>query len=222
MKVRSLSVALVALTLLGATLGCGGDGRPSGLPPPGIMPAPATCGTVLPCGGDVTGTWKVLGGCLGPSYGETPPCPGGNIKLLTLDYSGTVTFNPDLTYTSNDLAVTRAEIDTLPTSCLPTKTCADQDKELKMSVGPSQFLSYASCTGTSTCSCTIAQTNATLSPASGTYSLGVDQIVFPGSSGGWPYCVQDGLLHLLLIEAFVDSSGAQTTQINEDIVAQLQ
>src|SRR5262245_56084921 len=100
---------LGASTLLCAIVGGSGSYRPSGLPPPGIMPAPPTCGTVLPCGGDLIGTWKIIGGCLGPSAGESLPC-GGTVQLLTLSYGGTMTFNADLTYTFTDLASERAEI----------------------------------------------------------------------------------------------------------------
>jgi hypothetical protein len=65
--------AIGALTLAVLGLGCGGGG-PSGLPPPGIMAAPATCGTVAPCGGDPTGTWKILGGCITPAELDTAGC----------------------------------------------------------------------------------------------------------------------------------------------------
>jgi hypothetical protein len=198
---------------------------PSGLPPPGIMPAPATCGTVLPCGGDLTGTWKIIGGCLGPGDGEILPC-GGTVQLLTLSYGGTETFNADMTYAFTDLSGERAEIDTVPTSCDPTNTCADQDKELKSMVP--HTLSYASCTGTSSsCSCTIAA-GGTYSE-SGTYSIQGSQFntvsVSDGggiTSGSGDYCVQDGLLHLLTMLYMVDSSGTTTPVVEGDVVAQMQ
>jgi hypothetical protein len=188
------------------------------------MPAPATCGTVLPCGGNLTGTWKIIGGCLGPSAGETLPC-GGTVQLLTLSYGGTETFNADMTYTFTDLASERAEIDTVPTSCNPTRTCAEQDTELKSMVP--QILSYASCTGTSTCSCTIAAGG--VYSESGTYSIQGNQFNTVSysdgggiSSGSGEYCVQDGLLHLLTIQYVVDSSGTTTTVVEGDVVAQMQ
>jgi hypothetical protein len=188
------------------------------------MPAPATCGTVLPCGGSLTGTWKIIGGCLGPGNGETLPC-GGTVQLLTLSYGGTETFNADMTYTFTDLSSVRAEIDTVPTSCDPTKTCAEQDTELKSNVP--RVLSYASCTGTSSCSCTIASEG--VYSESGTYSIQGDQFntvsVSDGggiNSGSGQYCVQDGLLHLLSVLYETDSSGAITPVVEGDVVAQLQ
>lgn len=215
---------LATLTLLGATLGCSGGGRPSGLPPPGIMPSPPTCGTVLPCGGDLTGTWKVIGGCLGPSAGESLPC-GGTVQLLTLSFGGTETFNADMTYTFTDLAQDRAEIDTVPTSCLGTTTCAEQDTELKSMVP--QILSYASCTGTSMCSCTIAAGG--VYSESGTYSIQGSQFNTVSESdgggsrsGSGEYCIQDGLLHLLTVQYVVDSSGTRTAVVEQDVVAQMQ
>jgi hypothetical protein len=78
------------------------------------MPAPATCRTVAPCGGDPTGTGKVLGGCL-PSAGMAPgSCT--QVQILTLSYAGTRTFNSDMTYIAKTFTKTRAELDTTPVS----------------------------------------------------------------------------------------------------------
>jgi hypothetical protein len=213
-------------TLVCAFLGCSSGDNPSGLlPPPGIMPAPATCGTVLPCGGDLTGTWKIIGGCLGPGDGETLPC-AGTVQLLTLSFAGTMTFNADMTFTFTDMANDRAEIDTVPTSCLPTKTCAEQDAEYKSMV-KTGALNYGSCTGTSTCSCTTALDGAY--SQSGTYSIQGNQFqtvsYFDGGgsdAGTGEYCVQDGLLHSLTIEEVMDSSGTFMAVVEQDVVAQLQ
>jgi hypothetical protein len=224
MKTGGTGVDLAALALLGAILGCGGGSRPSGLPPPGIMPAPATCGTVLPCGGDLTGTWKIIGGCLGPHDGENLPC-GGTVQLLTLSFGGTETFNADMTYAFTDMADERAEIDTVPTSCPGTATCAAQDAELKSMVP--HGLSYASCTGTTFCSCTIAVGE--VYSESGTYSIQGSQFNTVSYSdgggsvmGSTDYCVQDGLLHVLGINYVRDSSGNLTPVVERDVVAQMQ
>jgi hypothetical protein len=229
--VRALrpGVGIGALTLAGSLLGCGGGG-PSGLPPPGIMPAPESCATVAPCGGDLTGTWKVLGGCLTPAELDTGGCT--QIQLLTLSFRGTVTFNPDMTFTTTDFTEDRAEIDTTPVSCWAgyqdmNRTCAEEDQILKANVSHGVLLTYANCTGSTTCACTIAATGQTVFGDSGTYSLQGSLINFTSASGadsyeGLSYCVQDGLLHLTVAATSVDSTGAQTTTVYSDIVAQKQ
>jgi hypothetical protein len=224
-KMVGVGLGTVALTLVVSLLGCGGG--PSGLPPAGIMPAPATCGTVDPCGGDLTGTWKVLGGCL-PSAGmATGSCT--QVRLLTLSYAGTLTFNSDMTYTATDFTETRAELDATPVSCWGylNKTCAEEDEALKAQVGEGgSDLSYASCTGSTTCACTVAETAATVVGGSGTYSLQGNLINFAAASaagyGGYSYCVQDGLLHLTSAATTTYSDGTQATTIGEDIVAEPQ
>ena len=195
------------------------------------MPAPESCATVDPCGGDLTGTWKVLGGCLTPAGLANPGCT--QIQLLTLNFRGTVTFNPDMTFTTTDFTEDRAEVDTTPLSCWTgyrymNMTCADEDQSLKSNVGHGGILSYANCAGSTTaCACTIAETEHTVIGDSGTYSLQGNQIGFTEPSGdalndGFSYCVQDGLLHLTGAGTSVDSTGAQTIIVYSDIVAQKQ
>jgi hypothetical protein len=225
MNMVGLELGIVTFTLAGCLPGCGGG--PSGLPPAGIMPAPATCGTVDPCGGDPTGTWKVLGGCL-PSAGmATGSCT--QVQLLTLSYAGTLTFNSDMTYSATTFTRTRAELDTTPVSCWGylNKTCAGEDEALKAQVGEGGIgLSYGSCTGSTTCACTVAETAETVFGDSGTYSLQGNLINFAtasgGGYGGYSYCVQDGLLHLTSAATTIYGDGTEATTIGEDIVAEPQ
>jgi len=220
-----LTLGIIAGTLAGSLLGCGGG--PSGLPPAGIMPAPATCGVVDPCGGDLTGTWKVLGGCL-PSAGM-PAGSCSQVQILTLSYAGTLTFTSDMTYSATTFTRTRAELDTTPISCWGylNKTCAEEDEALRAQVGADGIgLSYASCTGSTTCACTVAETAATVIGDSGTYSLQGNLINFAtasgGGYGGYSYCVQDGLLHLTSAATTIYGDGTEATTIGEDIVAEPQ
>ena len=128
MKGLRRSVGVSVLIFVGSLLGCSADGGSDG-----IMPAPQGCGAVDPCGGDLTGTWKVLGGCLTPAEFNDPACPLETVRLLTLSYAGTITFNLDMTYTATKFIENRAEIDTIPTVCLgaPVQTCAEEDASLK-------------------------------------------------------------------------------------------
>jgi hypothetical protein len=195
------------------------------------MPAPESCATVAPCGGDPTGTWKVLGGCITPAGLNPPECT--QVQLLTLNFRGAVTFNPDMTFTTTDFTEDRAEVDTTPLSCWSgyrymNMTCADEEKSLQANVNHGGILSYASCAGSTTaCACTIAETAKTVIGDSGTYSLQGNQISLTETSGdalneGFSYCVQDGLLHLTTTTTSVDSGGVQTTAVDSDIVAQMQ
>jgi hypothetical protein len=191
------------------------------------MPAPATCGTVDPCGGDPTGTWQVLGGCLPTGGTAAGSCT--QVQLLTLSFAGTLTFNSDMTYVATDFTETIAEVDTTPVSCwgYQGKTCADEDKLLssQMSKSGTGFLSYASCTGSTTCACTLADTAAPVIGGSGTYSLQGDLINFTTASTsyqGFSYCVQGGLFHLTSAATTVYDDGTEATTIGEDIVAQMQ
>ena len=90
-SMRALWVASGLRMIVGALSGCGGSGGGDG---GGVMSAPATCGTVDPCGGDLTGTWKVLGGCVTPAETDDADCAQETFKLMTLSYGGTVTFDP--------------------------------------------------------------------------------------------------------------------------------
>ena len=224
MKSGRLGPKLRVVLLLGGLVGCGGGS--SGLPAAGIMPAPASCGMVDPCGGDPTGTWQVAGGCITSAELDNGSCT--QVQLRTLSFTGSLTLNSDMTYEATDFTETRAEIDTTPVSCwgYQMRTCAEEDQSLKAQVSPRGSLSYASCTGSTTCACTIAETAMTVIEGPGTYAISGNQITFTaasgaGSYGGSSYCVQDGLFHLLESgTVVVDSTGTTSTVVYQDIVAQ--
>ena len=183
---------------------------------------------VNPCEGDLTGTWKVLGGCLTPAEFADTACPQATFQLVTLSYAGTMTFNPDMTYTATNFIENRAEIDTIPTTCLgaPVQTCAEEDASLKSEVNTlsGTGLSSASCTGSSTCTCSVASADKVIGD-SGSYSLQGSNLTFNsdiGIFGGLSYCVQNGVLHLMTVAITEDSTGAQTMTVASDIVAQMQ
>jgi hypothetical protein len=210
-----------ALIVAGASLACGGNG--------GIMPAPATCGQIAPCGGDLTGTWKVLGGCLAPINFENFACPLETDKLAGLSYSGTVTFNPSLlTYTATNFFQSRSDIVAIPSSCLVllNETCADLNSAYQTAL--SERGGSASCMGSTTCTCSATSKEAVVG-TSGTYSVSEDQLNFTDfigtdeidSYGPLSYCVQNGQLHLMTTETNVGDGGVTTTIVS-DVVAQLQ
>ncbi len=75
----------------------------------------------------MTGTWKILGGCIPPAGLVNAACQDSTTQLVTLSYAGTVTFNADMTYTTTHFTETRADIDTYPSDCLASEgvTCAE-------------------------------------------------------------------------------------------------
>ena len=224
MNVGVGKVLIGALILAGAQLGCGGGS-------PAIMPAPATCGTVSMCGGDLTGTWKVLGGCLAPINFENYACPSETDTLSGLSYTGTVTIDPSsMTWTATDFIQTRSDqIVITPSACpaISDQTCAALDSAYGTAL--SERGGSAVCTGSTTCTCSATSRQQVIG-TSGTYSLLGDQISFVDSAGAsvlypngpFSYCVQNGLLHLIGIAITVGDGGAATTTIMSDIVLQLQ
>lgn len=76
------------------------------------------------CGGDVLGTWTYESACLNFDNAASliPGCDGATIDP-TVDVTGTITFNPDLTYTSAE-AVNTTVVMSIPLTCLPEEvTC---------------------------------------------------------------------------------------------------
>ena len=200
MNARAMTVAFAALVA-----GCGPSSGSSTNGPPGCLQA-------QPCGGDVVGTWNLLGACTSPAFLTElnsqlqTACPGASVSAFNIDISGTVTYNADLTYSSN-VHETFTGTETIPLSCLGFASCA-----AVVSDSPDSTLT---CTGTTTCTCQIGG-----SPAgneSGTYSLSGTNLtmVGPDDTTTNTYCVQNGQLHLMETS---ETSGA----VIGDFVAQKQ
>jgi hypothetical protein len=220
----SRMVGCCALTLVMWQIGCGagggGESATGGAGSDGgIMAAPPGCGTVDPCGGDLTGTWKVLGGCLTPLDFTGTACPQETAELLSLSYTGSLTFNSDMTYTTTEFIENSRDLETIPSSCLG-KSCAQYDTEVKtlnMGTGVS-----GGCTGSTTCACSFTRSLNVFGNSSGTYSVLGNQLTV-GTSQHYSWCVQGDTLHLITDEITVnDSTGMSTTLITSDIVAQRQ
>jgi len=199
------------LFLAATLLGCGGGGS---------SPAPAApqgCGMVTPCGGDLTGTWKVLGGCTDALFwpGILTCPPDTPEELVGLGYAGTVKFNSDMTYTSNIASIGGDPSFSVPTACLPLNvTCA---QVLPRCTGPMG----------GPCTCPAVGAGAATVKGSGTYSLQAgNQIVFspdPNSTiSGTVYCVQGEFLHLETVATIIQSDGTLISPVTSDVVAQKQ
>ena len=112
--VRALALGSLGLTFFAS--GCGGGGATNG---------PASCLQVQPCGGDVVGTWKILGGCINSAAltaNVMTACPGASVSG-SVEISGTATFT-DSAYTF-EAAETISDTQTLPLSCTGLASCTD-------------------------------------------------------------------------------------------------
>lgn len=196
---RAMMVSLAALVG-----GCG--------PSSGSKHGPPGCLQAQPCGGDVVGTWNFLGACTSPLFfSETnselqAACPGASVTAFDLAFSGTITYNADLTYSAN-ANETIDVTEMIPLSCLGFATCA-----AVVSDSPDTTLT---CTGTTVCTCHIRGSSPGIE--TGTYSLSGTNLTMVGPDGTSTdaYCVENGRLHLMGIS---DTSGA----VVGDIVAQKQ
>jgi len=189
-RVVRTSAVLGALMCAAAAGGCG--------PGSGTGSAPPSCLQVQPCGGNVVGTWSFLGACRTPAVLQNfndslqASCPGASISALDIDISGTITYNPDLTYAANVTETIRAT-EIFPLSCLGFASCAD--------VVSSNAGSTVSCTGTTTCTCRV--TGGPPMIETGTYTTAGTDLTMAGptSTDTDAYCVQNNELHIIGVDA---------------------
>lgn len=169
-----------------------------------------SCQTVTPCGGDVTGTWKITSTCLAPvavDLGDAGVCPGEMLELSFLDYEGTVTFSAG-SFNSTLTTGAVGETFTEPTSCLGQNTAATTCAELSAALLQNDAGATGGCSiSGSNCVCSgmmmvAAQTSA------GTYTTsGTSITLTTANSSNGPetdgYCVEGNTL-------YVDSSAASS------------
>jgi hypothetical protein len=199
-----MSAVAGALMCVLLAAGCG--------PSSGDSNAPAGCLKFQPCGGDVVGTWKFLGGCTSQqgladlSAQLEASCAGASITDFDIGLSGTITFSADLTYSTNAIE-TITVTESIPLSCTGFSTCA--------AVQSATANTTATCTGTTTCTCRI--TGSPPGNETGTYTISGTSLtmVGPDDTETDGYCVENGRLHVISLS---DTTG---TAIG-DFVAQKQ
>ena len=177
-----------------------------------------SCGKVQACGGDVTGTWKVAGACGDEGVMSVSSCPAAT-GTASETWSGTLTFNADMTYTTS-LTVSGTATTNYPQSCLTaggtTVSCAQlgQGLEMEIMANPGMFQS-AHCTGAASCVCTFMVSSQPMID-SGTYTISGTELATSGTVGSRPYCVKGNDLHLLTTTTTM--AGGPIT-ISSDLVA---
>jgi hypothetical protein len=193
---KNILFACVLITVPIVTPGCGGDGGSSN-----TIGGPS-CG-VQPCGGDIVGTWAVTDICMNRStlmmafiQNVMDSCPGASLGDVDGGPAGNFVFNTDSTY-SIDFTMTVSVGVNLPVSCFPGLTCADVDAEFRQQAASDPTVQSASCTGASTCACTLVEEPQQIAE-SGTYSLSGSTVLQTATgqatADALSYCVKDGVV----------------------------
>jgi hypothetical protein len=206
MKILSTWIA-IGIALVGCSSSSSG----------GDSSAQSSCGKVAPCGGNIVGTWKIVASCAQAPSSSTPgnACTnGGTVQAISVDASGTATFNADMTYSVNILEMDSETVE-VPLSCLSTNgvmgTCADLASAIS-GVGTDAGTSASCTTAGANCTCTVSESGTTLDET-GTYTVsGTAFATMQGTGantgmGGGTYCVQGNTLTL----SSVDASGTAPT-----------
>jgi hypothetical protein len=160
MKDASARTCWIFTLSCAALLGCGGDGSAARPPADGGAHADAVvaCEPFAACGGDLTGTWRLVNTC--PTAAakmavedQLKFCPAGSASLDRYDFSGTATFDTQGAV-KYDVLIDIAVSTSLPSSCLGAgQTCTAVQQTL---MGQSGVTSAICQTTNAGCSCTYA------------------------------------------------------------------
>jgi hypothetical protein len=198
MKTYSVAYLIgVATFSLSLTIACGSSAQHTD-----AAVTSGTCGRVQPCGGDLLGTWTLTETCTDIATQPPLTCPDERIASWTPTLTGNWTFNADLTY-SRSTTSSAVVVWNIPLSCISAlaASCADFEAQVQATLDPGQTIA---CTGTTTCVCT-----ETAAPSgqtdNGTYQVTGSNVALTsavtGTTGTGSYCVQDGRLHIVTLNA---------------------
>jgi hypothetical protein len=164
------------------------------------------CGQVQPCGGDVVGSWSIVGSCLSPEgmfASERQQlfagfCTSGGASAVkgdheTASWVGAWSFAQTMTYSVSILATVDESF-----TCTDGEACAALDAELATAESSTPTLQSATCTGTAgNCACTIQW--ASFNADSGTYADNGTALSLAATTGlptaQIGYCVQGNTMH---------------------------
>jgi hypothetical protein len=189
-------LGLASLAACGSSGGLSTDG--TGGTTGGSDGGGATCGAVAACGGAVVGTWTITDQCVIVSGDLSNVCAGATASIAGL-FSGTLTFNANLTYTQTGSQGGTVHYH-FPTTCFPTQTCSQVQSAVvaaNASAGMGLTFQSVSCAAeTGGCACDAIIAN---SPANetGTYvaSGGTLTTTHDGTADDAQYCVNGNTMH---------------------------
>ncbi len=173
------------------------------------------CGKVAPCGGDLVGTWKIIGSCADVSSAPAANsvCASETISVSSFSASGTVTFDSNMTYAFS-ASESASDTITVPMSCLSTGKVTVTCDDLTTVVNGVFSDAGTTCTASgSNCNCDVTVSGLT-DEETGTYTLSGNTFsTTPSTStatgGGAGYCVQGNTLHITLM-AMGNAAGTPT------------
>ena len=212
-RLLALSVNTLVLGLLLA--GCSGDdddsdgGTGGATGSGGTGGGAAVCGDVVPCGGDVVGTWNVTDSCL---------TVGGDIDLTlfgigctaapitgTLAVTGTLTFDAAGTYTDGTATSGSTQV-AMPAACLlvsgTTTTCDRVDPPFS-TAGFTQKACTQSASGGCDCTASVEAATgfgaiSTYTSSSGNYTIAGSVMTMDETEGiAYSYCVSGNTMTLV-------------------------
>ena len=214
----SIVATLLALFSLSMVAGCGGSS--------------GSCGKVQPCGGSITGTWKMASTCVSSSSFTSLVDPSSFCAQATVaadvQFSGTATFGADMTF-SEALTESGSVTLILPPACLMsggiTLTCEqfDQGFQQQFQMNPDPMIQSVKCTSAgSNCNCKVVVTPQPLNQ-SGTFATSGNTLIeTPDGTLSGSYCVQGNELHSIAVDTTMPMGSMGMVKIAGDLVAQKQ
>jgi hypothetical protein len=162
-----------------------------------------SCGKILPCGGDPTGTWMIRRACpsdlfaLSAAFDATArlSCLGAAVPVADSNVTGTLTFRADGTYDDVETSTFNLAIE-VPASCVPAGTsCAQVAEALRQDPNVVSGTCSASFTG---CTCReVSRANASAHGAAATSGTTLTLTPLNGPESSTQYCVSGNELHLV-------------------------
>jgi hypothetical protein len=163
--------------------------------------ASAACVDVAACGGDLTGSWKILNFCFDqPSAPANllDVCPTATLNVSNTIISGNISYKADKTFTQKT-SLTATLTLTIPGSCLQGQnavTCT----QLESSSNQGSTGSKVACSSTADAGCQCSSALQDTSEDSGTYTVDKARLTLVAENGATDeedFCVQGSNLYLL-------------------------
>ncbi len=148
---------------------------------------PGTCDALVPCGGDVRGTWDVSGGCFEIDVdGALSECPGAMATRYEGQGRGRVVFDETV---AHRVAQSRVEIDVFfPAICATYYSCDMLETALAAAAGD------ATCTTETSGACRCTARHRTEIDDTDFYTVEGDEIVSTTSGKRWAFCIEGDAL----------------------------